>query len=102
MPDLAGLTRVGAGYHSDRPPFTDEERPPMTRPITPAPTEPLSPDCRSAKHRACPGDAWDEAADVRCPCTCACHTEHRHQWTGTVGDRAMTCTLCGATEVTDL
>ena len=35
----------------------------------------LSPDCRAGKHPMHPDEAWDDAADVEVPCTCACHAE---------------------------
>ncbi|WP_205529090.1 hypothetical protein [Microbacterium halotolerans] len=36
---------------------------------------PRSPDCVAGKHRACGGDAWDDAADDVCDCRCGCHSE---------------------------
>jgi hypothetical protein len=35
----------------------------------------VSPDCRAAKHGACSGDAWDDAADKVVPCECRCTCE---------------------------
>lgn|GEM_PF-2094474 len=32
-----------------------------------------SPDCAQGKHRACSGDAWDEATDDPTDCSCECH-----------------------------
>ena len=35
---------------------------------------PLNPDCAAGnKHRACAGDAWDEATDSPTSCACPCH-----------------------------
>jgi hypothetical protein len=36
--------------------------------------DPVSPDCETAKHAACSGDAWDLLRDELTTCTCTCHT----------------------------
>lgn len=37
----------------------------------------VSPDCRDGKHRACIGDAWNDAEDGPDECRCSCHEEPR-------------------------
>jgi hypothetical protein len=39
--------------------------------------EPIDPDCQSGKHRACPGETWDDPRDQLTACACSCHTEPR-------------------------
>lgn len=36
--------------------------------------DPTSPDCETAKHQACSGDAWDHLRDEPTTCRCICHT----------------------------
>lgn len=43
--------------------------------IAPAYGAIVSPDCRDGKHRACIGDAWNDARDEPDECDCICHGE---------------------------